>query len=296
MTHPNKLIPYLALCAGILCLSLSSFFIHWSEAPGIVTSFYRLSIAAIFLLPFLLWNIIKRKQIVSKWLLFPLAAGIFNAFDHASWSTSVNMTQIANATLINNIAPLWVALFAGIFLREKLKFGFWIGLLCTLLGAAVVLGNDLINHPTLGMGDLLALLSSLFYAGYYILTQIGRRKINTISYISLACLSGGLTLFGIAGVQKMPIGGYSQATYLVFLGAALISQVCGYFSMAYALGHLPASVVSPTMIAQPVLTALMAIPIAGQPLSIPQVFGGLVVLAGIFLVNKHQEEKEKESI
>ena len=292
MTPQNKIIPYLALGAGVLCLSLSSFFIHWSEAPGIVTSFYRLSIAAIFLIPFLLWNIIKKKQIINKWMLFPLAAGVFNAFDHASWSTSIGMTKIATATLVNNIAPLWVALFAGIFFREKLKFGFWIGLLFTLVGAAVVLGNDLIYHPTLGSGDLLALLSSFFYAGYYILTQIGRRKINTITYISLACLSGGLTLFGIAGVQQMPISGYSQTTYLVFLGAALISQVCGYFSMVYALGHLPASVVSPTMIAQPVLTALMAIPIAGQLLSLPQIIGGLVVLAGIFLVNRHQEEEK----
>ena len=60
----------------------------------------------------------------------------------------------------------------------------------------------------------------------------------------------------------------------------------GYFSVGYALGHLPASIVSPTMITQPVITALIAIPLAGEFLLTGQWIGGLVTLFGIFLINR----------
>ena len=46
---------------------------------------------------------------------------------------------------------------------------------------------------------------------------------------------------------------------LAFLGAGLFSQVVGYFAVGYALGHLPASIVAPSMIAQPVITSPLAI-------------------------------------
>jgi drug/metabolite transporter (DMT)-like permease len=86
--------------------------------------------------------------------------------------------------------------------------------------------------------------------------------------------------------------GYSLPTILAFFGVALISQIGGIYSLVYALGHLPASVVSPTMIAQPVLTALIAIPVAGEPLSLAQLAGGATVLLGIYLVNRNHSETQ----
>jgi drug/metabolite transporter (DMT)-like permease len=89
--------------------------------------------------------------------------------------------------------------------------------------------------------------------------------------------------------MKMPLSGYPTQSYLAFLGAALVSQVGGYLSIAYALGHLPASVVSPTLIGQPVVTALLAIPLLGEALRTEQWLGGLVVLVGIYLVHRSRE-------
>jgi drug/metabolite transporter (DMT)-like permease len=78
------------------------------------------------------------------------------------------------------------------------------------------------------------------------------------------------------------------ATYAVFVAAGVISQVLGYFAVGYALGHLPAAVVGATLIAQPVVTALLAIPLAGEGLGAWQVLGGAGVLGGIWLVVRSQ--------
>jgi drug/metabolite transporter (DMT)-like permease len=62
--------------------------------------------------------------------------------------------------------------------------------------------------------------------------------------------------------------------------------VLGYVSVGYALGHLPASLVAPTMVGQPVMTALLAIPLLGETLTPVQWIGGAAVLVGIVLVHR----------
>jgi drug/metabolite transporter (DMT)-like permease len=152
----------------------------------------------------------------------------------------------------------------------------------------IVLGSDFIRHPSIGVGDLLAITAGVFYAGYFLVTERGRQKMDTLSYIWLVDLVAAFTLLLISLGMRMPLSGYPPKTWLAFLGAALVSQVGGYLSIGYALGHLPASIVSPTLIGQPVVTALLAIPLLGEALMTEQWIGGLVVLVGIYLVRSRE--------
>lgn len=259
----------------------------WANAPGPVIGFYRIGMATIILLPVFLYR--KRKngvKLPKAVLLFPILGGIFTAFDHGTWNSSLRYTSAANATLLGNTAPLWVALIAWLVFRQKLRGSFWVGLAFALGGAMIVLGSDFIRHPALGLGDLLAMAAGVFYAGYFIVTERGRQKLDTLSYVWLVDLCATLVLLLIIFGMKMPLTGYPAQSWLAFLGAALVSQVGGYLSIGYALGHLPASVVSPTLIGQPVVTALLAIPLLGEGLRTEQWLGGLVVLTGIYLVHR----------
>jgi drug/metabolite transporter (DMT)-like permease len=166
---------------------------------------------------------------------------------------------------------------------------FWLGLLLTLAGAAIVLGSDILRNASLGIGDLLAIIAGVFYAGYFLVTQRGRVNWDTLSYIWIVGLVSTICLLLISLGFGMPITGYPLQSYLAFLGAALLSQTGGYLAVGYALGHLPASLVAPTMLGQPVVTALLAIFLLGESLEIGQILGGLAVLAGIFLVHTSRE-------
>jgi drug/metabolite transporter (DMT)-like permease len=162
-------------------------------------------------------------------------------------------------------------------------------------GAVFVLGSDFLRQPTIGWGDTLALFSGICYAGYYLMTERGRRELDTLSYVWAASLSASLVLLAISLATRAPLTGCPWQTYLAFVGAALIPQVTGYLAIGYALGHLPASVVSPTMLGQPVLTALLAIPFLGEALEPVQWVGGLVVLGGIYLVHRGRQVSTGES-
>lgn len=290
----NKILwAYSTLFAGILCLSLSSLFVRWANAPGVVTSFYRMTLATLVMSPLLVIQAKRQGSTASgKWawaaLLPAVLGGLFTSLDHATWSTSIGFTRVANATLLNNTAPIWVALFAYFVFKEKLQKFFWLGLALTMAGAIAMLASDLLSHPILGWGDLLALGSGVFYAAYFLVTQRARRQLNVFVYMAVVDLVACLCLLFFCLVFGQPLSGYSWQTYLVFVGAALISQVGGYLSLSYALGYLPAFVVAPTMIAQPVLTALLAIPLLGEGLAPVQWLGGLAVLGGIALVNRFQ--------
>lgn len=294
MSPRQPLLPYLALLGGIVALSFSALFVRWANAPGPVMAFYRIGLATLIMGPFMMrspWRSVFKK----RWLfLFPLAGGLFAALDHAVWNTAILYTTAANATLLNNTAPLWVALTAWVFFKERLKGAFWIGLALTMSGAVVVLGNDFLQNPTLGLGGLLALTSGIFYGGYFLITQRGREHIDTLPYVWLVSFFAAVSLLLMSLLFKLPLTGYSTQTYLAFIGAALISHIFGYLFIGYALGHLPASMVAPSMIAQPVVTALMAIPLLGEALHPAQWLGGGTVLAGIFIVHKSREASARQ--
>jgi len=290
----NKFFPYIALAVGISALSLSAMFVRWAEAPGPITGFYRLLISTFLLTPLFLRQQKRLEPIDKKYLFFPLLAGIFTAFDFAFWNSSLKYTTAANATLLGNTSPLWVALFALFIFREKLRGVFWLGLILALTGAALVMGSDFLRHPTLGLGDLMASTAAIFYASYQLTTQRGRKYIDPFRYTWLVGVSATIGMFIMNLVLGNSFTGYPAQTWIIFFVTAIVSQMIGYLAISYALGHLPASVVSPTLIGQPILTAILAIPMLGEIPNSTQWIGGVIALVGIYIVNQsHNQVKEE---
>ena len=290
----KRFLPYIALAVGIGALSLSAMFVRWSEAPGPTTGFYRVLISTFFLTPFFLRQQKQLEPIDKKYLLIPLLAGIFTAFDFAFWNSSLKYTTAANATLLGNTSPLWVTLFALFFFREKLRGIFWFGLILALAGAALVMGSDFLNHPTLGLGDLMASTAAIFYASYQLTTQRGRKYIDPFRYMWLVGVSATIGMFMMNIALGNSFTGYSTQTWIIFFATAIISQMIGYLAITYALGHLPASIVSPTLIGQPILTTILAIPMLGEIPNTIQWIGGAIALAGIYIVNQSHLQTHEE--
>ncbi len=118
MLQKQAVLPYLALAVGILVLGFSAIFVRWADAPGPVVALYRLGMATAILTPFILHR--RRRKPLSLprnvWSI-PAVAGFLTAMDHTIWNTALHSTTAANATLLNNAAPVWVALFAWLVFR-----------------------------------------------------------------------------------------------------------------------------------------------------------------------------------
>ena len=285
---------YIALGAGILALSFSAMFVRWADSPGPVTAFYRMFFSIFLLFPLFAPRIKKSPDLKKTAILFPLLAGAFTACDLGLWTTALSYTTISNATLLGNTSPLWVALGAWLVFRQNLRGKFWFGLILALSGATLILGTDFILHPRFGVGDVMAIFTGFFYGLYFLFTEKSREHFDSITHIWLVGVGASLTLFTINKVLDHPLTGFPTQTWIIFLSTAFVSQLIGYMAMAYAQGQLPASVVAPTMILQPVLSTILAIPLFGEIPGVWQIVGGSIALAGIYLVNQsHQRAREE---
>jgi drug/metabolite transporter (DMT)-like permease len=65
----------------------------------------------------------------------------------------------------------------------------------------------------------------------------------------------------------------------------VITQAFGWLAINYAQGYLPASLVAPTMLGQPAVTAVLAVVLLGERLSAWRIAGGVAVLAGVYVVH-----------
>jgi drug/metabolite transporter (DMT)-like permease len=279
-------LPALALVFGLVTIGTSAILIRLAGTSGVVAVLYRMSIGALAILPLFLQQRQHRPPLTWKAARPALLAGIFFAGDLLAWSTGVVISGATNPTLLANTAPLWVGLGAIFVFRERLGRRFWVGLILTMAGAAAVLGLDTIESFTVGLGTLLGLLAGMFYGSYFLVTQRGRAKLDVISYFWVSSLTAAVILGGCALVSGQRVVGYSGATYMYLLALGLGPQALGWLAINYAQGHLPAAIVSPTMLGQPVVTAILAGPILGEWIGPWEAVSGMVVLLGIWLVHR----------
>ena len=292
INQQKTFLPVIALIIGVIALGFSAMFIRWATVPGPVTSFYRNLFALVILTPFV---ITKRQQSLDKTaLVFPILGGIFTALDISLWSIAVQTTSAGTATLLNGTAPLWVALTAWVIFKERLGRKFWLGLVLTLAGAGLITSIDFSIHTRLGIGDGLALVSGFFYAAYFLSTQKGRRRIGALNYIWIVGFSTLVGLLIINLVLGYPLLGFPEKNWWIFISYALAGQLIGYTSLTYALGHLPASIVAPTMVGQPILTILAAIPLLGEIPGPVQIIGSILALIGIYLVHQAYQKQNAQ--
>lgn len=286
---------YLGLAGGVLILGSAAIFIRLADASGVVSSFYRTAIAACLLFfPFAVNKNKKKQKIGLKSAAIAAAGGLIFAADLALWSSGIVLGGATNPTLMANTAPLWVGLGSLLFFHEKSGRGFWAGLWLALAGVMVVLGQDLALAMEFGLGSLLGLLAAVFYGAYFLVTQVGRARLDTLSYSWISTASSAVVLLSMVFLFDQPLTGYSKLTWLAFLASGLVVQMGGWLLLNYVQGHLPASIVSPTLLLQPVITAFIAIPLFGEHFTAWHILGGIAVLTGIFMVHRSRFVAEVE--
>jgi len=291
-TDSRRLPAYLALLGGVMCIAWSAIFVRWTDIPGPASAFYRMLIPAVALLSTFLFDR-KREPLGLRNLGIIALGGLFFAFDLALYNTSILRTSAANATLLGNNTPIFVGLLTWLVFRRRPPRAFWLGLLMAIAGAVVILWADLTHHTRIGIGDLMALAASACFAVYLMVTEKIRSSTGTLAFLRLAMISSTLALLLMNLAMRISLSVPHGRTIWALLGLGLVSQLGGYLFLTYALGHLPATITSISLLTQGPLTAAMAAVLLGEPLSLAQVLGGLLVLAGVGLAHRQRHPEDE---
>jgi drug/metabolite transporter (DMT)-like permease len=271
--------PKLSLAIGILCISFSPIFVKLAGVSPIGAAFYRVFVAWVCLIPYC---IIKKKFRVDKrQLLIALTAGVVFALDVAIWNISLLKISATVSTLIANLAPVWVGLFSFLIFRKRSGILFWIGTVIAICGMVVLVDYQHILHLQLNAGILLALLASLFYAGYIMITKTIMSKIDLFSFMFYAMLGASLFLLIVSTATGNSLINYSLKVWLCFIGMGLLCQLGGWLTINYAIRYLESTKVSIALLSQTVFAALLAALLLHERLVLNEIVGSVIVLSGI---------------
>ncbi len=289
------LLAFVALILGACAIGLAPIFVRVSPVGPTATAFWRVLLACPL---FLAVAFVTRKHTAGRAHLavprgrdgwFLIVPGLCFAGDMAFWHRSLNDTTVANATLLTNMAPIFVTLMAWLFFRERVTGRFVAGLVAALLGAVLLLGDSLQISPANFRGDLLGLFSAVWYGSYQLTAKGARRRFTTPLLMASVAASAAVALYVFARLTGEPLLWESDMPlrgWTVLLGLALVSHVCGQGFIVYALAHLPAGFASTSLLVQPLVAALTAWLLLGEGIGPWQFLGGTVILLGIFVVQR----------
>ena len=279
---------YLVLAVAIAGIAWSAIFVRWAGIPGSASAFYRVLVAGAVLLP---WRLVRggTRPVERPAVIIAIVGGIFFGLDLAFWNTSVMYTGAAVASILGNNTPVFVAILSWLLLHRRPRLAFWIGLSLSVAGClTIILGPVSAGSTRVTMyGNLLAIGGSVCFASYLVTTERVRREMDTLTFNALAIGGSIVCLLVLCLVFRLPLWGYSGRAWASVIALGLVSQLAAYYALVYALGHLPATTTSVSLLAQVPCTAALAWLLLGEPLSLVQLAGGAVVIAGIYIVTRY---------
>jgi len=275
-----------ALILGAAGIAFSPIFVRLSELDPTATAFYRVFLA--FPALYLFSAVEAKKAPVrtgpanGRDRMLLILAGVFFACDLAFWHWSIRFTSVANSTLLSNFAPIFVTLGSFILFGQRFSKRFLFGLVLAMAGAAVLMGGSLIAGGENFLGDILGLITAVFYAGYILTVGRLRARLSAAVIMSWSSASAAVILLPVTLLAGEGLIAETLYGWSILLGLALISHAAGQGLIAYALAHLPAAFSSVGLLAQPAIAAVLAWIIFGEALGPWQGLGAAVVLAGIW--------------
>lgn len=274
----------IALVLGGLLISCSPILVRFADTGPIVTAFWRLALAIV---PMIILNKSMSggadhvKPASFRDLVMLIIPGILIGTELVTWHLSLTMTSVANSTLIVNLSPIFVALGGWLFLNQKISRIFLSGLILAIIGVIILKGGpDTSEHSNLA-GDAVALFAAVLYAAYILMLGFTRRRFATSTIMLYTTVSAALTILPLALIFETQYFPLTLFGWAVVIALSWISQVAGQSLITFAIAWLPVAFSSLTLLIQPVVAAILAWVLLSEPLSIWQICGGLVVIAGI---------------
>jgi drug/metabolite transporter (DMT)-like permease len=281
--------PTLGLVIGVAAVSTASTFIRLAQGSmaSLAVAAWRLTLASLILAPPALttrraeWRTLPRRA----WGLL-LAAGVILAAHFYLWISSLALTSVAASVVLVTTNPLFVGVISHLFLGERLTRRTVLGMGIAILGSAVIGLGDAQQGTHHLTGDLLALLGAVAVAGYMLIGRRLRARLSLLGYIFPVYGTAALVLMTLAVLTGTRLGGYPARTWLWLLLVAVIPQIVGHSALNWALGHLPATYVALSVLAEPVGSTLLAWLVLDETPPRAALLGGALVLTGLVVASR----------
>jgi drug/metabolite transporter (DMT)-like permease len=289
-------------CAlAVLCIWSSFILIARSSAKHTLTAFdiafVRFLFSGLAVLPFLVWRAAGAVRLGSvlegMGLARALALGSLGGVLYCG--LAYNGFFFAPAThasvLLPGSLPLWTALIAGLLLSERIGPMGCVGLAFIVVGDLFVGGSSLLRAFDGGevwKGDVLFLCASLTWATYAVLCRKWRiGAIAATLAVALSCLVTAVPVYAIGAIlgawpSRLADAAWSEIAFQGVYqgGVAMLIAGVAFTQVVTTFGPLRTVMITALV---PVISALAAVPLLGEPLTPTVILGLVCVTTGLLL-------------
>jgi drug/metabolite transporter (DMT)-like permease len=265
--------------------------IRLADAPALAVAFWRCALGVAILLPVAL---VRRERFpTGRALYVGIASGAALGAHFGFWISSLDYTSVAASVVLVSNTPVFVAILAYLLFGEKTAPLSFAGILVALGGTAVIAQDGSAGSAAV-FGNVLALLGALTFTIYVLIgrsQRSGAEPIGFLPYSIVLYTAAAATLLSAALLSGDRIWGYGGETWLWLWAIALGPQILGHTVFNWALRYVEASVISGTVLVEPVIAALLAWLVLSERPGAATLVGGAVVLLGIFLLLRGRRSK-----
>ncbi|MCA7972643.1 DMT family transporter [Burkholderia sp. AU39826] len=242
----------------------------------------RFATAALLVIAWLAW---RRPPLPTKsdaWRF--LACGLLGiALYNALLNTGEQTVSAGAASFIVNTLPIFTALLAAVFLRERFNCWGWLGSLVSLAGIAVIAQGQP-GGLVLGSGSTLILGAALCSASYFVLQRRLIPVYGALPCTAYTLLAGAALLAPWLPGALGSLGGGSRDTALAVVVLGVFPAALGYATWTFALGYFGAARAANFLYLTPAVATLLSMALTGERPGIATACGGLLAIAGVTVV------------
>lgn len=219
-----------------------------------------------------------------KIIAFLVGAGIAATLYMMFGVWSLSFTSVTNVAVIDCTLPIFTILGGSLLFSQMFDRRFIIGVVIAVTGAILIALADFSQSTIQLYGDGLVLISTFFYATYWLLVEQIRATFSTTIILLWRCAVGTIMLIPILWLSGSDhVLPNSWQEWLLVIAIALLSQVIAQGLTVYSLKKLSSSFVALSMLVIPVFSHIEAKFIFSETTSWINYLGCLIVLCGMYL-------------
>lgn len=260
--------------------SIGGLCMKWIPWSGIAINGGRTAIALVVIGIYLLLT--KHPLKMNRWILVG-ALSVFST--NLLFSVANKMTTAANAIVLQFTVPIFVMLFSALFLKKRPTK-------LDLVACIVIFGGIIFffaDSLTMGggIGNLLALLSGITYAGIFMLNDMP--KADAISSVFWGDV--------ISAVVGLPFivreSDFSAGPMISLLVLGVFQVAVAYILLTIGLQTTPSVTASLVSGIEPVLNPVLVAIFYGEEIGVFALIGAFIVIAGVVIYNILKDKRMK---
>jgi drug/metabolite transporter (DMT)-like permease len=261
--------------------------IAMEEISPLSFSAARTLLATAALFPFFLmqessWKVSRRD------FLYLILLACFGTFlNRICWSVGLNLSTASNAALLMTTSPIFVLITSVLLFRSSVTWRATAGIAVAFVGVFLVIRGDLKGwdwRSTNFLGDLFLLGAAVFWALFTALAKYLLKDYSSLKVTAYVMAIG--SFFFLPFLPNEKPGGWSEISALAWFSVfyvGLSGNCLAYFLWMKGIqdiGPLRTILYSYLM---PITAIAFSVPLLGETVTATQVWGGLIVFAGIFV-------------